>query len=313
MKIFFPLLLVVFVLSQETLLAQVNNLSGYWRMKNSAELSEINSLLRIQPEDNFSFTATFKRESTQSIELAGIMYDGNQMNAIENTTSKYKSIYSGKLQPDGTIQGTYFSANRTKGIFIWEKVCNDAGQPLNGYQTPCVQTPAYTTKMVTEVQQVPKTIVLAGEPRNENIPLGQPDTYIPPDAVYTGKIALDAQVVYQNVTVQTPVQVAVPNEMFKYTETSGAVEPITRFTAGANNEKLPLDICDTGTINPNAPKGKVEKGKTVKENGMVYHIVGKGETMYSISGQYGITIQQLADLNQKDCERLYKGEKLRVK
>ncbi|OWY19959.1 LysM domain-containing protein [Sphingobacteriales bacterium UPWRP_1] len=289
-------------------------MAGYWRMKNSAEISEINSLLRILPDERCAFTGTFKRNQQETLEITGMLYEGNLMTAVINAPGNLKSIYTGKFQPDGSIQGTYFSANCVTGTFLWEKVCDDAGKPLKGYQTPCIQQPVYTTQMVKQVQQVAEKTQFTGEPRNENLPLVQGDTNIPPDAVFTGHIDWEEEgITYRTVEVATPVQVPVPAEMFKYTETAKTAEPVIVFSKPDTGEKKGLDVCDTGTTNPGAPKGPVEKGKTVKEAGKVYHIVGKGETMYSITKLYNITIEQLAALNGKNCERLYKGERLRVK
>ena len=44
--------------------------------------------------------------------------------------------------------------------------------------------------------------------------------------------------------------------------------------------------------------------KKVEENGITYHVVGQGETMFSISKRYGLTIKQLAELNDSSVENL---------
>jgi len=289
-------------------------MAGYWRMKNSAEISEINSLLRIVPDERCAFTGSFKRNQQEPLEITGMLYEGNQMTAVINSPGNLKSIYIGKFLPDGSIQGTYFSSGCASGTFVWEKVCDDAGNPLKGYQTPCVAAPVYTTQMVKQVQQIPEKTQFTGEPRNENLPLVQGDNNIPPDAVFTGHIDWEEEsVTYRTVEVATPVQVPVPTEVFKYTEVAKNAEPVIYTIKPDAGAKKGLDVCDAGTAKPGGVKGPVEKGKTVKEKGKVYHIVGKGETMYSIASQYNITIEQLAAINGKDCERLYKGERLRVK
>lgn len=71
--------------------------------------------------------------------------------------------------------------------------------------------------------------------------------------------------------------------------------------------------CDPGNKDVSTVISKMEKGTTINENGHVYHIVGKGETMTAISRLYNIPIMRLAENNQKECERINVGEKLFIK
>ncbi len=74
-----------------------------------------------------------------------------------------------------------------------------------------------------------------------------------------------------------------------------------------------FEVTDAGKLNPNAPKPLVaDAGKKVVENGVTYHIVGSGQTMYAISRLYNIPVVRLAEINKKMSERLCAGETLRV-
>ncbi|GEM_PF-1977711 len=315
----FFFMIVLLVITQAALVAQQTNvkgLEGYWRMKNAAELTENNSLMLLLAQTDVAFVGTFKRTETQTSELTGLIYEGNIVTAVENSSLPQKNVYSGKIMPNGTIVGTFYSAaTNITGEFMWERVCDGGGNPVNGYATPCVQMQTYTTRTVKELRQVPDTTVWVGEPRNENIPLLQGSDYIPPGAIYAGHINLDAMVTYRTVEVEVPIAEPVTG-MFKYNDEQiikGTVMPVTTFSPDPNKPKKGLEICDPGTANPNAPKTPAEKGITVKEGSNTYHIVGKGETMYAIAKHYGTTIEQLAELNGKECERINIGEKLRVK
>ena len=45
-------------------------------------------------------------------------------------------------------------------------------------------------------------------------------------------------------------------------------------------------------------------------DGTVYHLVGYGQTLGTIAGMYGVTVQQLVDRNNVDPDRIYAGQKL---
>lgn len=87
---------------------------------------------------------------------------------------------------------------------------------------------------------------------------------------------------------------------------------------GSKNNKEVLagskfGTCDPGNANTTQVINSMERGTTIEENGHVYHIVGKGETMSAISRLYNIPIMQLAENNKKECERIIIGEKLIIK
>ena len=78
-------------------------------------------------------------------------------------------------------------------------------------------------------------------------------------------------------------------------------------------KKAKLQSCDTPVADASVKIAQMVRGTKAEENGRTYHIVGSGETMTAISKLYNISIVQLAELNKKDCERIFVGEKLLVK
>jgi membrane-bound lytic murein transglycosylase D len=44
----------------------------------------------------------------------------------------------------------------------------------------------------------------------------------------------------------------------------------------------------------------------------VYHTVGKGETMYRISKEYGVTVQQIQEWNNLTDTNVKEGQKLKI-
>jgi LysM repeat protein len=74
-----------------------------------------------------------------------------------------------------------------------------------------------------------------------------------------------------------------------------------------------LNSCDAGSSNPSAVLSSMVRGTTIVEKGHTYHIVGAGETMTAISKIYNVNIMDLAEKNNKDCERIIIGEKLIIK
>lgn len=113
------------------------------------------------------------------------------------------------------------------------------------------------------------------------------------------------------------------NEKIKEILTARGVEAIPAAYDFQDNSNLKNDAsmaisskfgtCDPGSKDASTALVKMEKGTTIEEDGHVYHIVGKGETMTAISRLYNIPIMQLAENNKKECERINIGEKLFIK
>lgn len=61
-------------------------------------------------------------------------------------------------------------------------------------------------------------------------------------------------------------------------------------------------------------KGIVKSFNLPKKSSAVYHTVVSGDTVYSLSGTYGSTVQQIKDWNNLDDNyTIYIGQVLRVK
>ena len=78
-------------------------------------------------------------------------------------------------------------------------------------------------------------------------------------------------------------------------------------------KKAKLQSCDTPVADASVKLAQMVRGTTAEENGHTYHVVGAGETMTAIGKLYNISIVKLAELNKKDCERIFVGERLLVK
>ena len=78
-------------------------------------------------------------------------------------------------------------------------------------------------------------------------------------------------------------------------------------------KKAKLQSCDTPVADASIKLAQMVRGTTAEENGHIYHVVGAGETMTAVGKLYNISIVKLAELNNKDCERIFVGERLLVK
>jgi uncharacterized protein YkwD len=52
---------------------------------------------------------------------------------------------------------------------------------------------------------------------------------------------------------------------------------------------------------------------TPMSDGTVYHVVGYGQTLGTIAGMYGVSIQQIVDANAIDPDKIYAGQRLWIK
>lgn len=291
----------------------VKALSGYWKMQN-----EMNTMLKVSPSGGCGFNASLLENGVRK-EFTGNLYEETYLSMVENGNNSRKMIYTGRMNEEGQIYGKFYSPDCRYGDFIWVKICDEYGNPLaieGAELIPCAETPATAMTipsaqtqtrglgtMITtqkQVQQVVERTEYVGEPRNENLPLAETVRDVPPGAIYAGNIGLTEKVIYKTVEVEVPVEVVpVVCEPQQQDGTRG-------LTSGG------FSFCDPGSINPVKTRSVAIPGKEVNENGTTYHIVGKLETMYSISKRYNLTIVELAELNGKDCEHLMEGEKLRV-
>ena len=76
----------------------------------------------------------------------------------------------------------------------------------------------------------------------------------------------------------------------------------------------PTEPSKPSPTKPSTPKQEPTPAKTEPTaSGPTYHTVAPGETLYRISKQYSLTVQQLLDLNGKTTNSISTGEKLIVK
>lgn len=290
-------------------MANSQSLAGFWRMSN--DKMETGILLKIIPTENCAFTASFTKDM-QVHYLTGMLYEEKYVSLVENAAEGKNVVYTGELLSEGDMKGKYYSPDCQYGSFSWIKVCDELGQPLiiEGEEVlPCVAQQNQSRGMATETKMVMTKKVVkvvdrkeyVGEPRNENLPLVETSAYIPEGAIFAGNIDLTEKVTYKTVEIEVPVLqpvVCLPKDSVVMER---GVLTTKKFT-----------ICDPGTTNPTGIRGVVIPGKKVVENGITYHIVGQGETMFSIAKRYKITVLELAELNGKDCEHLIANEHLRV-
>jgi hypothetical protein len=386
--------------------AQAQNISpqalaGFWRISNTADAKAVSSFLRITPLENNLFVGTYLSNGTK-IELAGSVFEPNQIYAIEGANQEKSFTFDGILQSDYSISGNYLDGGTTTGQFVWEKICDDLGNAIDLNTPPCLEkttTFKTETRMVKKLIQVIDTTATKGEIRDENIPLAETIQDIPADAIIVGHIGFDETVAYKTVEIEVPEQVVITEETEKEKqfaaqkntvkevvavketpkkptikvnkemvsnskivsssalaskplptsfETSNTkITPANKatsskiadsFTAAAKkpNPNIPtkvatsydanaalsltdaakmakLQSCDTPVADASVKIAQMVRGTKAEENGHTYHIVGAGETMTAISKLYNISIVKLAELNKKDCERIFVGEKLLVK
>ncbi|QJD81030.1 LysM peptidoglycan-binding domain-containing protein [Spirosoma rhododendri] len=84
-------------------------------------------------------------------------------------------------------------------------------------------------------------------------------------------------------------------------------------------KKLSLKATGAGTTTPKAQTPKPTVGSAAPASGAaassaktVYHTVGKGETMYRISRDYGVTVQQIQEWNSLTDTNVKEGQKLKI-
>lgn len=377
------------------------SLAGFWRISNTADAKAVSSFLRIIPLENNLFVGSYLSNGTK-IELAGSVFEPNQIYAIEGANQEKSFTFDGIMQSDYSISGNYLDGGSVTGQFVWEKICDDLGNAIDLNSPPCLEkttTFKTETRMVKKLIQVADTVTTRGETRDENIPLAETIQDIPADAIIVGHIGFDETVAYKTVEIEVPEQVVVTEETEKEkqfavqkntvqeTETAkvtvkkptikmnkeaisnskivsssaasskplptsfemenmkmsapnkaSATKIAESFTAATKKvntvaptkvpasynsnasqaeieaaKKAKLQSCDTPVADASVKIAQMVRGTKAEENGRTYHIVGSGETMTAISKLYNISIVQLAELNKKDCERIFVGEKLLVK
>ncbi len=307
----FFLLASALLMLNPSIFAQNNEVfSGYWKMKNT-----VNTLVRIVPEGGCVYRMSYS-ENGLARKFIGTLYNDTYFSFAEENGNALKMIYTGRLNEGNNITGKFFSPECKYGDILWVKVCDDYGNPLGTIgeeYISCVTEPSENRVSLRgeakkntasfsqkEVTRVLDRIEYVGEPRNELLPLAETLSEVPPGAILVGNIGLEERPIYRTIETETPIVVSTTPEV---------CEPVSGKSPA---DKKKFFYCDEGSLNPMAQRAIPTPGRKIVESGIVYHIVGKNETMFSISRKYGLTIEGLASLNGKDCEHLKEGEKIRV-
>ena len=273
-------------------------------------------LLSIIPKDDGSFDGEFIECGYQKY-ITGNLYNGKLMNAVLYANEGDKYVYSGRVQ-DGKLIGTYFTPSCLYGDFEWEKVASPATAAA---ETPTEPTPAEPTENTeTATAETPVAYKTVTRRVTKTVPVSSTRAYDPSLPLATTEVPTGNYIMVGNLdsVATTTVTEYVTERVIATPPVTQKTPPVTATeykttTKRAAPAKPQFTHCDAGTYNPNAPHiTQVEPGQKVVQNGTTYHIVGLGETMYAITNRYGITIKQLAAWNDKPCEHLKQGEKLRV-
>jgi LysM repeat protein len=94
---------------------------------------------------------------------------------------------------------------------------------------------------------------------------------------------------------------------------------LDRFEASTNKRMDYLtkrldNLSKTVSVKTPASPSKQAKETKTQEAKTQYHLVSKGETLYSISRTYGLTLNELRRLNNLDEKAaIYPGQKLKIK
>jgi LysM repeat protein len=119
--------------------------------------------------------------------LDGIIYDEKLISAIQYTEKNGKNqnycVYSGKLAPDGSIRGTYYTDGGESGDFQWINAANylgeiaDAAPKSTGTEPkPVYIAPSGTRPTSYNHTTPPKSTTPAAADATEDTPAPTPDT-----------------------------------------------------------------------------------------------------------------------------------------
>jgi LysM repeat protein len=343
---------------------QPKDLAGLWRMKMDINADGVlrgegnddpltACLLKITTKPDGEFDGEFT-QCGQEKYIAGNLYNNQLMNAVLYGNEGSKYVYTGRVTPQGTLKGNYFTPTCLYGEFEWEKVPAEpvvaatqeyweeetAALPLptskkaaKNVEAPAeyayVTPPSPTAKKVgerVETYQAAKTVFEDDtHPFDPNIPMAS--AYNGNDAIFAGKIEGSTKTVYETKTriipiyaepkVETPKEEPKPAPKYEFKKYEMATAAATNMPiAKAEPTPIPekaikkMDVCDVAV--PGIKPDYVVRGKKVSDKTGDYHIVGHGETMYTIAKYYNVTVANLGEWNDKPCERLRQGEKLRI-
>ena len=293
---FSPIVPNTLVAAPQTLLAPTatNDLNGYWRMKmdinadgaiagEGTDDPNTACLFNIASTDGNTFVGNSSQCGIDRT-MQGSIYGNSLVNAVmynTNSDDRKYYVFSGKIMPDGTIRGYYYTEGCISGDFQWIRTdasgkdvsITDAGEQL---------VPSSLSARLAASYPKPTTNSL-----NSNSMRTIATTYSAPTRAVAA--ANDPN----------GVLVGTYDGDNTNTDNSLAAKPVEKVTEG---------VIDT-------PAAKVKahnEGRMIAEGGVVYHIVAAEETLYGIAKRYKITVDELMSWNAKADEKLKVNEKLRV-
>ncbi len=301
-SIFFSTLFIVLLNTTFAQRLNPKDLEGYWRQRMDinidGNLRGIGNedpftacLLKLTATESGSFNGAFEQCGFDKY-VTGTLYNGKLFNAVLYSDRGDKYVYCGAVTPDGKLKGNYFTPTCLYGEFEWEKVSVEAPNLNNTYVVrDGMNVQSATEENGWRIIDKQDALVITDAP-----PTVLPDIQPAPEVM-----AKPMPVKYNMET--KPKVVFEPAPEVVEAKAAPIVQKVTK----------KMDICDN-TSDPNAVHTPAKNhGKKVVENGKTYHIVAKGETMFCIAGHYKLTIEQLAEMNDKLCEHINEGEKLLVK
>ncbi len=253
----------------------------------------------------------------------GNAIDGSSLSCVEKSTTSTSTTYKTEIRMVKKLiqveeKGSFVGETRNENIPIAETITVIPDNAIIVGHIGFDETVTYKTVEV----EVPEEVQVAVNEYNttENTTAEKSETVkakAKPNAVVTSTATKESP-------KKAPVKVNVENagntmkSSVVKTTTTNTTANIPSKTVKSYEEtsvvaKPKFNSCDVGTSNPSEKIATMVRGTTINEGGHTYHIVGSGETMTAISKLYNISIDKLGSLNQKDCERIYVGEKLMVK
>jgi hypothetical protein len=313
-SIFFSTLLVAVATTAFAQRLNPKDLEGYWRQRMDINLDGnlrgvgnddpfTACLLKLTASNSGSFNGSFEQCGFDKY-VTGTLYNGKLFNAVLYADHGDKYVYCGTVTPEGKLKGNYFTPTCLYGEFEWEKVSVEAPNLNNTFVVrDGMNVPAATEENGWRVIEKSEALVVSDAPPRvlpDIQPISQPEPEV---------LAKPAPAKYSVETKPRAAPKPAPKVVFEPAPevVEAKAAPIVQKVAKK------LDICDN-TSDPNAVHTPAKThGKKVVENGKTYHIVSKGETMFCVAGHYKLTIEELAEMNDKLCEHLKEGEKLLVK
>ncbi len=246
----------------------------------------------------------------------GDAIDGSGLSCVEKSTTSTSTTYKTEIRMVKKLiqveeKGTFVGETRNENIPIAETTNVIPDNAIIVGHIGFDETVTYKTVEV----EVPEEVQVAVTEYNAESTIAKKSETV---KVKAKSNAVATSTATKESPKKAPVKVNVETagNTLKSTATTAANIPtktVKSYEETSSVAKPKFNSCDVGTSNPSEKIATMVRGTTINEGGHTYHIVGSGETMTAISKLYNISIDKLGSLNQKDCERIYVGERLLVK